>query len=529
MYHRPPLYLAISLSLIVSACNSDSANNVITDLSDNERITFTTDMAKLDKPYVTSLFYSNMQASSPLFADAKTTLNLFDTKWKSFKNTHENTFDVAAWRDPFLDIDTDLSTANSHYATINRFPADLTNAHLALEDVREVMKTMRKTIKFNDYLMDYVTDTHHKMEPISKAYAAYSASSDSAAINQLKATLTTALPVFSQALQQLKLVYGDGVNTAKLYELSEDKSAQLSKNISNIDPNAPGLIQIVANLEQALSADDNPKIVQLSSKIKGKFVSIFLGFGDFITPFKQDVIAMQKSIIPMLYCTANPPDAGAMCLGSATTPRQGTLDYITASNIAFGKLKAHVPSNDKTNVPRLLHWEKTFITIDSALNEALTTLSAATDLEMAKNNGAHLNAEAVREAFYYLIATYENTTTVITQLDEYHAVFEKMLAPVTDGNVSNADIEILKGLMPDLQTAFDNLSKQVLAVDKTLWGVTEFDLTTLLNPQQENIKQLAEELAAFDGVANDNGGMISEKVKALKELYIPLFKAFAAF
>ncbi len=526
MTYRLPLLFTVSIALI--ACNSSSKTaTTVTDLDQDNKTTLIKGMATLDQPYVSSLFYSNMKASKPLFNDAKQTIGRLNKQWGDFKSSHNNTFDTTDWNDGFTRIDDDLATANSHYETINSFPANLTTAHLALEDVREKMKNMRSKVGLTTYLMDNVTNTHHKMEPITKGYAAYKASNNTDAINVLKEALRTHLPPFAEALKALNRQYGDGSNTANLYELSANKSAKLSNNISNTDPKKPGLVQIVDALKKELAADNNPKVVQLSSKIKGKFVSIFLSFGDFVTPFKQDFITVQQSIIPMLYCTGNPPDAGSACLNSNTNPKQGTLAYVNASSTALKKLKAHFPSNENTKVPKLLGWENILVDIDKNLAYASNTLEQATDLEVAKNSGAHLNAESVRDNFYSLVAAYEGEVTVMTRMDEYHAEFEKVQILVKDGNVNDTDIDTIKLQLPKLQIAFDNLSSQVSSADKDLWGVADVNLDNLLLIQQNNIKSLSVEVANFESEKNSN--IIVQKSKALKGLYIPLFKAFGAF
>ncbi len=524
---RSSIYLSLAILSSLTACNGTNTTDSFTDLSNAEQKVLTNDMAVVDKPYVSTLFYSNMTASGPIFFDAKKTLSVFEGEWNSFNNTHKNTFDTSGWVNHFSDIDADLVIANSHYESIKSFPADLTTTHLAMEDVREVMKTIRTNVGIDNYFMDTVTDTHHKMGAVSKAYAVYNASSDSLAISQLKSALSTHLPVFVAAVKQLKSEYGDGLEVATLYGLSASKSERLSKNISNTDPLKPGLLQIVSNLEKALVDNNNPNIVQLSSKVKGKFVSIFLSFGDFVTPFKKDIISLQKSIIPLLYCTGNPPDAGAVCLKGTSNTKDGTLAYVNATRAAYNSFKMHFPSNSKINVPKLLGWTDHFSTIDDSLTSASDTLIAASDLMVATNNGAHIDAESVRDSYYNLIASFEGTSTVMTRMDEYHSAFGKILKTIMDNNVSAADVATIQGFMPNLQTTFDVLSNTMTNADKTEWGIENVDLPALLNPQQININKLSDELSKYS--ISDNSALIMQRAKALKGLYVPLFKKFGAF
>jgi len=320
-----------------------------------------------------------------------------------------------------------------------------------------------------------------------------------------------------------------GTKAAELYNLSDKKSARLSKNLSNTDSSAPGLLQIVNNLTTALSNNNDPKVIQLSSKIKGKFVSIFLSFGDFYTPFKKDVISLQRTIIPLLYCTGNPLDADAVCLNNENNTKDGTLAYVNSSKNAFNKFKAHFPSNSKINVPKLLGWSEPLTHINNNLISASNTVIGASDLTEAKSNGAHINAEAVRDSYYNLIAIYEGRTTVMTRMDEYHAEFGRILKTVIDGNVSNADVILIRSRMPSLQKSFDNLSSQVLKANKVDWDIEGVNLPALLNPQQENINQLSDALSQFNQTTNDNSLMILQHSKALKKEYIPLFKVFGDF
>ncbi len=527
------LPLVCSLAFTLAACNG-SDNNTVVDATDNpdkiqQEQTLRKAMAALDQPYVTALFYSNMKPDPTLFVDAKTTLDTLDTQWQTFKSQHKDDYADSTWTSGFTSIDDDLGTASSHYASINSFPADLTTAHLALENVREILGNMRAAVGIDDYLMDLVTDVHHKMEPVSKAAAGYIASPGDTALVTLKNALSQSLPAFTSALKKLVTAYGDGKTIAALYDIPEDKSERLSKNLSNTDATAPGLLQIATKLGEALEKNDDTAIPTLASKIKGKFVSVFLGFGDFITPFKADVIGFQRRIIPVLYCTGNPPDAATSCGGSSGDIRLGALANVEAAKVAWNRFKAHYPQNDKTDVPRLLGWAQYLSVIDSKLATLSQTLNTATDITDAKGRGIHLLAEDIRDAYYELVARFEGKQTLMTRMDEYHSVFEKIVPKVMDGNASADDIQTIKAQMPALQSAFDALAKAATDADKTLWDVEQPKLEALLAPQRQNIDGLSTALAAYDKKTNDNSAQIVSRTKALKALYQPFFKALGAF
>ncbi len=517
-----------SLPFLAVGCNSSSDSDVTPSgvTEQEQKAALTSDMAKLDTPYVTALFYSNMSPGPALFADAKTTLGTLENQWTAFRQTHENAYDSQVWTNGFPLVDQDLSTASTHYTTIDQFPANLTPAHLALEDVREVLGNMRADVGIDDYVMDLVTDVHHKMEPVSKAYGAYAATSD---LTALKTTLANDLPVFAAALQKLAAAYGSGEGTASLYGLTAPKASRLTKNINNTDPAAPGLLQIVNKLSQALADNDDALVPTLASKIKGKFVSIFLGFGDFVTPFESDVIAFQRSIIPLLYCTGNPPDAATICAGASGDIREGALANAQAANAAWAAFKSHYPQNDSINVPGLLGWTTSINTIDAKLASLSSILGNASDITEAKKDGAHFDAEDIRDEYYNLIATFEGTSTLMTRMDEYHATFEKIVPKAMDDILTADEIATIKTQLPALQSAFDALSTALDNADKAAWGLEQTDTTTLLSPQAQNIAALSSAVDNYDAASNDNSEQIIGLTKAVKGLYRPFFRTLGAF
>ena len=525
MNNHIKLMISASLALAMTACGTDNEERVtsVNELSRAEKEALTLDMAEMDKPYVTALFYSNMTANQQLYEDAKTNLSLFESSWNAFKTSYMDTFEVSRWNDYYPGVDSDISTASSHYETITAFPASLVVAHEALEDVREVHGHMRSDVGLS-YLMDTVTTTHHKMEAVSGAYAAYSADPD---IEVLKSALANSLPDFVAGVVELASTYGDGSLTKSLYNLSDEKSSTLSSNISSTDPTAPGLLQIVNNLTAALADNNDANVITLASKVKGKFVQIFLSFGDFVTPFESDFIALLKATIPALYCTGNPSDAATTCADNSSNTLQGTTDYVSAYSQAMNSLKAHYPA--PANVTTLLGWVSDLNDADGYLSDVTAVLGSATDLSSAKDDGAHDSMEGVRSSLYHLLATYEGNVSVMTRMDEYHKVFEQMLAYTLDNSLSADEINHITVLMPSLESTFSNLLSVTGSIDSAAWGVSAVDLSAMLDNQQSNITDLKNALAAFDETSNDNSPAILANVTALKSRYVPFFKAFGSF
>jgi len=132
-------------------------------------------------------------------------------------------------------------------------------------------------------------------------------------------------------------------------------------------------------------------MIFISSKIKPKFVPVFLTFGNFITPFMTDIIAANKAIIPALYCTGNPLDAGSTCLNGVADARQGTLAYLNAYAAAMDTFSAHFPVSSTMNLPGALGWGPSMASAQTNLDTAITTVTNAVDLADAKTKGAHDN------------------------------------------------------------------------------------------------------------------------------------------
>ena len=175
----------------------------------------------------------------------------------------------------------------------------------------------------------------------SKTYSSVTIKTADDVLN-LQNSLGSSLPTFQSNWSSLKSAYGDGGTVNTLYKLSTSKASALALNIDNASADAPGMTQMISALDSAITGCDsstydisNPvttdpcyKMIDISSKIKGKFVKVFLSLGDFINPFMSDIIALNKALIPALYCTGNPANALQVCVDSAGDTKQGTLDYL---------------------------------------------------------------------------------------------------------------------------------------------------------------------------------------------------------
>ncbi len=515
------------------------------DESDDTPVAFENDAATLEKSYVPALFYSNLTAASAgLTADAENTLSRTATLWTNYKSAYGSYLDWSAY---FGSVDANISTASDYYAGIVTYPADLTPAHLELEAIRDTWSTMR-TSNGISYFFDNVTAAHHAMEPVGSAAATYAAiaAPSQTDLLALQTALMASVPTFQSNWDALTTRYGDGSGVNTLYDLSVDKSAALAANLSNADPAAPGMTQMLAKLSTAMGSCDTTtydpasydpagtapcdSMIFVSSKIKPKFVQVFLTFGDFISPFMSDIIASNKAMIPALYCTGNPPDATATCGDLA-----GTLAYLNnfaAKMQAFG---AHLPVSPSMNLPGALGWGPSMMTAQMKLEEAIATLSVSPDLATAKANGAHLAMEEVRDAMHYICATYENHVTLMTRSNEFHTEFEKILAVALDPatgmpkpTLTATEVATIDGYMATLQTAFDNMRVQA-ELEDTAWGLFDGALTSTLDAQAVNIAELVTALTAYDTTTNENSGTIALLSLELKKKYVPFFKLMGAF
>ncbi|MBF0265664.1 MAG: hypothetical protein HQL46_10360 [Gammaproteobacteria bacterium] len=516
------------------------------DVSNSFNETVQKDTASMDKNYVPSLFYSNMTVNQSLASDASTTLSRTSNSWDSFKNNYNGYFD---WNNYFSEVDTNIATAESHYAGLTTYPADLTIAHEALEEVRDTWSTMRTSNDIS-YFFDSVTAAHHSMEPVSGAAKTYTTitAPDADDLSALQNALSNSLTTFQSDWSSLKSAYDDGSNVKSIYNLSSSKATALSLNINNASADAPGMTQILSALDSAVNSCvstsydfDNPldtdpcyKMINLSSKVKGKFVKIFLSLGDFLNPFMSDLIALNKTIIPALYCTGNPPNASQVCVDELGDSKQGTLNYLNALVSAKLTFESHFPVSTSMNVPGVLGWSSSLLTVESSVQEAISTLTGATDLATAKTNGAHEAIESVRSAMHSIVADWENQTTLMTRTNDYHSTFENILAIALDSSgtvkssLSANEVSEINSYMPKLQSTFDEMKKQA-DQDDTSWGIVDGALSDSLTALENNISALVDALSLYDETSNDNSSEVASLSESLKKKFIPYFIQLGAF
>ncbi len=538
-------YLGVITATILSGtilgCSSDSTNTVPPALG----ATALNDTAELDKAYVPALFYSNLTAENMgNVQDAANTLDGTSTVWAGYKATYADYLD---WDAYFGSVDANITTASDYYAAIASYPADLTTAHTELESMRDTWSDLR-TDNGIEYFFDNVTAAHHSMETVDAAFVTFSAIATpvTSDVLALQTALGDTLPAFSADWDALVTSYGDGNSVNEIYSLGAEKAAVLAANISNDDPEAPGMKQIVASLNAVVETCDSSiylakgldvqvaanvapttdcdTMISLAEMVKKKFVPVFLAFGDFINPFMADIIASNKAIIPAMYCTGNPPDAEPTCGGHA-----GTINLLNAYAGKMGAFGAHFPMS----LVGGLNWATDMMAAQAKLAEAMTTVGAAADLAEAKANGAHAAIEAISSAMYHICATYENHVTIMTRMNEYHSAFEAIVAiaaptGAAESSLTAQQVDDINALMPALQTAFANMGTQVDVLDYAAWGLTAGDLDVTLAAQNTNVVALVDDLAAYDAT-NDNSGDIAVKSLDLKKKYIPFFKLLGDF
>ena len=513
----------------------------------------TADSAALDKAYVPALFYSGMTAPKNYVQDASDTLDRTSALWTSFGTTYA---DYKNWSDYYTDVSADFTTASDFYAGVLGdaeyvYPTDLTTAHDALETMRDTWSDMRSGSGINNYFFDKVTAAHHTMEPVFGAYMAFSKTTQQEAdLIALQTALGNTLPAFSDDWDALVSNYGDGSRVADIYDFGTDKAAFLAANISGMEDLIASLSAVTETcnsadyiappVEKGASvpvaanvATPCDLMISYSSKIKGKFVPVFLAPGDFINAFMDDIIAANRALIPVMFCTGNPTHAKC---GTGSIPQiQYYMDtYLNTNGSLVPSTWTGAMMNFGAHVMPILtplNWAEGMNSAMTAGGTAWGIINGAVDTATIQT--AHPEIEKISAAMYDMCAVYENQVTIMTRMGEYHGAFEAVIAAASDAegmpliDPTAEDVAAIEALMPALNGAFDNLSAQAAIIDFAAWGLTAGDLDTELAGIASQVAALEAALAAFDpDVAN---AVIVETALGLKAKYIPFFIKFGDF
>jgi len=507
------MIISIVISSLFTGCSDENQNSI-----QNANISITSaTSAELDKAYVPSLFYSNI-FPVPNASIAMSTNNTFEklkVQWLDYKSTIENTHNEHDFSGYFNDINHSIDTADRLLQTTiqsDTYPADISIAHEALESVRDNLGKMRKEIDSN-YFMDYVTTAHHAMEPIAGAVTQFS--QNSITIEQLCTKLESSLPLFTTSWQTLQSEYNAN-SISKLYNHSTPKNTHMSNNIN-------AMSKTLTNLSTTLPTCDANVSIE-AKKIKPIFVKIFLGFGDFITPFKDKMILMEKSLVAGLYCTNNPPDVMATC-GDIENIKD-LIDNFEQHAKAFQSQYPIIIG--KLNLPEAIYWSNYFTTINTAIANAKSIADKASTAEELKP--AHEAFESIRTTMHQLRSTYENFMFVMDYVTEYHNTMEPMAIAIKEidnaTQLTQSAIDTINSKLPIAQSTLVRLEASVKSMDvsafkfDSTWHATQMSNITFQSQNLSNLKT---------AITENNTTDILKYTQLIKPKFVEFFKAFGAF
>lgn len=217
------------------------------------------DMVKLDKVYIAALALT----SQGKVAESRKAVDALQKEWQGFSERHVNAKPGdTQWKPDFEHVSGMVNEAVK-IAASNR---KITDAHEALEHVREVLMKLRQRNRI-DYFIDGFTAFHEPMEAIVLAAKDKTAETlADADIARIRATL----PLAEKAWRR--------VTTAKLdandYLLSSSQADDVRKLIALENTS-------LRALKNALNTGDKSRIAQAAVGIKPNFAKLFMTFGDF--------------------------------------------------------------------------------------------------------------------------------------------------------------------------------------------------------------------------------------------------------
>lgn len=218
------------------------------------------EMVKLDKVYIAALALSNQGKVD----ESRKAVKALRDAWQAFSAKHADANPAdKQWKADFSVVEKRVAKA----LTIVETPGGkLTEAHEALEDVRNVLMRLRQRNRI-DYYIDGLTAFHHPMEEIVLAAKDKTAQSLSEAdIGKIRGLL----PQVEK--------YWRAVETAKpdaaIYQLSSAQADEVAKLVK-LESAA------LASLKEALAGGDKAQVVKAAVAIKPNFAKLFMTFANF--------------------------------------------------------------------------------------------------------------------------------------------------------------------------------------------------------------------------------------------------------
>jgi hypothetical protein len=217
-----------------------------------------TDSAVFDKAYIPALAVTSQNEAEK----SKTAMKKLNQSWQAFSGIYRQYKPAdRAWENGFSDIDNWIAKADGIVASAS----NLTEAHNALEPVREILMQLRRKNGI-DYFVDYQTAFHEPMEEIVLTAKGKTPETltqrDIDKIRSLMPALADRWGALQNARFDPQKFVFDSARTAKLKQLMESESNAISA------------------LEKALSEADKLAIIQRATAIKPPFAQMFMLFGD---------------------------------------------------------------------------------------------------------------------------------------------------------------------------------------------------------------------------------------------------------
>lgn len=222
------------------------------------------DMVKLDKVYIAALALTSQGKT----AESRKAVDALHESWRGFRGRHYNANSRdAQWKPDFDRVNGMVDEAAGIVASDRK----VTDAHAALEHVREVLMKLRQRNRI-DYFIDGLTAFHEPMEAI--VLAAKDKGGDSLDEADI-ARIRKMLPQAEQAWQRVAAAKLDA-NDYMLTPAQADDARKLM-TLENASLSA---------LKDAVAGGDKARIAQTAVAIKPNFAKLFMIFGD-VKPYSS--------------------------------------------------------------------------------------------------------------------------------------------------------------------------------------------------------------------------------------------------
>lgn len=218
------------------------------------------EMVKLDKVYIAALALT----SQGKVDESRKAVSALRESWQAFKARHYD-FNPAdkQWKTDFDAVEKMVANAVAIVGTPGK---NVTDAHEALEDVRNVLMKLRQRNRV-DYYIDGLTAFHHPMEEIVLAAKDKTGQTLSDAdVSKIRKTLPEAEKLW-------KRVEASRIDPAT-YQLSVGQTEDVMKLVKLE-------MAALATLKDALASGDKAQIAKAAVGIKPNFAKLFVTFANF--------------------------------------------------------------------------------------------------------------------------------------------------------------------------------------------------------------------------------------------------------